>query len=110
MRKIEKDLESKHQSCVFLESESVNSPGEFVTDRVTALVECEGTSAKTRSFSALGKAFDQVQENVDEIETPAFRTKLRSRLRAEFADNRHEKAWTVGRDLCRAHRAGLHHP
>lgn len=95
MRKIERDLESKHQPCVFLEVESVNSPGEFITDLVAALVECQGANPKTRIFSALGKAFALVQENIDEIETPAFRAKLRSRLRAEFSDDWHEKARKV---------------
>lgn len=37
-----------------------------------------------------------MQENIDEIETPpAFRAKLRSRLRAEFSDDWHEKAKKV---------------
>ena len=95
MRKIERDLASKHQSCVFLEVESVNSPGEFITDLITALVECEGATPRARISSALGKAFALVQENIDEIETPAFRAKLRSRLRAEFSDDWHEKAKKV---------------
>ena len=95
MRKIERDLASKHQSCVFLEVENVNSPGEFITDLITALVECEGATPRARISSALGKAFALVQENIDEIETPAFRAKLRSRLRAEFSDDWHEKAKKV---------------
>ncbi|KLK87894.1 hypothetical protein SZ63_07680 [Methanoculleus sediminis] len=92
MRKIERDLESRHKPCVFLEVESVNSPGEFITDLVTALVECGEAGHKTRIFSALEKAFARLQENIDEIETPVFRAKLRSRLRAEFSDDWHEKA------------------
>ncbi|WP_342686245.1 MULTISPECIES: hypothetical protein [unclassified Methanoculleus] len=92
MRNVERRLESRHRPCVFLEVESVNSPGEFITDLITALVECEGASRKTRFFSALGRAFALVQESIDEIETPAFRAKLRSRLRAEFSDDWHEKA------------------
>ena len=95
MRKIEKDLASRGQSCVFLEVESVNSPGEFITDLVTALVECEGASPGARISSALGKAFALVQEKIDEIETPGFRAKLRGRLRAEFSDDWHEKAKRV---------------
>ena len=95
MRKIERDLASRGQSCVFLEVESVNSPGEFITDLVTALVECEGASPGARISSALGKAFALVQEKIDEIETPGFRAKLRSRLRAEFSDDWHEKAKKV---------------
>jgi len=92
MRKIERDLASSHRPCVFLEVESVNSPGEFITDLVTALIECGGANHKTRFFSALGKAFARLQESIDEIETPVFRAKLRSRLRAEFSDDWHEKA------------------
>ena len=95
MRKIERDLASRGQSCVFLEVESVNSPGEFITDLVTALVECEGASPGARISSALGKAFALVQEKIDEIETPGFRAKLRGRLRAEFSDDWHEKAKRV---------------
>ncbi|HOI13812.1 MAG TPA: hypothetical protein PLG75_08135 [Methanoculleus sp.] len=87
MRKIERDFESRHKPCVFLEVESINSPGEFVTDLVTALVECGGAGHKTRIFSALEKAFTRLQENIDEIETPVFRAKLRSRLRAEFSND-----------------------
>ncbi len=92
MRNIEKRLESKHRPCVFLEVESINSPGEFITDLVTALIECEGASHKTRVFSALKRMFTQVPEIIDEIETPVFRAKLRSHLRAEFSDDWHEKA------------------
>jgi hypothetical protein len=92
MRKIERDLESRRKPCVFLEVESVNSPGEFITDLVTALIECGEANHKTRFFSALGKAFARLQESIDEIETPVFRAKLRSRLRAEFSDDWHEKA------------------
>ncbi|MFA7199654.1 MAG: hypothetical protein WC093_10220, partial [Methanoculleus sp.] len=62
MRKIERDLANKHQSCVFLEVENVNSPGEFITDLVTALVECEGASPGARISAALGRAFARVQE------------------------------------------------
>jgi len=36
-----------------------------------------------------------VQETIDELETPAFRAKLRGRLRAEFSDDWHEKAKKV---------------
>ena len=87
MLNIEKRLQSRQHPCVFLEVENVTSPGEFITDLVTALIECEGASHKTRIFSALGKVFARVQENIDEIETPAFRAKLRSHLRAELADD-----------------------
>ena len=92
MLNIEKRLQSRHHPCVFLEVENVTSPGEFITDLVTALIECEGASHKTRIFSALGKVSARVQENIDEIETPAFRAKLRSHLRAELADDWYEKA------------------
>jgi len=92
MLNIEKSLQSRQHPCVFLEVENVTSPGEFITDLVTALIECEGASHKTRFFSALGKVFARVQENIDEIETPAFRARLRSHLRAELADDWYEKA------------------
>ncbi|KUG21266.1 MAG: hypothetical protein KO206_06325 [Methanomicrobiaceae archaeon] len=92
MRNIQKRLESSRLLCVFLEVESVNSPGEFITDLVAALIECGGAGHKTRFFSALEKAFARLQEGIDEIETPAFRAKLRSRLRAEFSDDWPEKA------------------
>lgn len=95
MLNIEKRLQSRHRPCVFLEIENVNSPGEFITDLVTALIECECASHKTRFFSSLGKAFIRVQENIDGIETPAFRAKLRSRLRTEFSNDWYEKAKKV---------------
>ncbi len=92
MRKIEKDLESDHQPCVFLEVESVDSPGEFITDLITALIECERASRKTKFISALGKVFAHVQGNIDEVETPIVRAKFRSDLRAELKNDWHEKA------------------
>lgn len=92
MLNIVKILQSRHRLCIFLDVESVNSPGEFITELVTALVECGGTNHRARFLSALGRAFVRVQESIEEIETPAFRARLRSNLRAEFSDDWYEKA------------------
>ncbi len=76
MKRVEKDLLDRDEISVFLEVEDVYSPQRFLSEIVMALVENEKIRKKQKIISALKKGFQW--ENIEELETPVVRAKLRS--------------------------------
>jgi len=92
MKKVEKGLLDEDEICVFLEVEDVYSPQRFLSEMVMALVENEKIKKKTKLISALEKGFEWFKENIEELETPVFKAKLRSKIEADLREDWMEKS------------------
>ena len=80
MRRLEKELLNRGEISIFLEVEDVSSPQRFLSEIIMALVDNEKIRQKTNIFSALKGGFQWLKENIDELETPVLKAKLRSSI------------------------------
>lgn len=94
MRRL-KELLDREGISVFLEVEDVYSPQRFVSEIVMALVENEQINKKTKIISTLKKGFQWFKENIEELETPVFKAKLRSNIEADLKEDWIEKSRQV---------------
>lgn len=92
MRRVEKELLDRDEISVFLEVEDVYSPQRFLSEIVMALVENEKINKKTMLISALKEGFEWFKENIEELETPVFKAKLRSNIETDLKENWMEKS------------------
>jgi AAA+ ATPase superfamily predicted ATPase len=92
MRRMEKELIEQDIISVFLEVEDVYSPQRFVSEIVMALVENEKINKKTVLISSLKKGFQWFKENIEELEIPVFKAKLRSSIEADLKEDWLEKS------------------
>lgn len=95
MRRMEKELIEKDTISVFLEVEDVYSPQRFVSEIVMALVENEKINKKTVLISSLKKGFQWFKENIEELEIPVFKAKLRSSIEADLKEDWLEKTGQI---------------
>ncbi len=92
MKKVEKGLLDEDEICVFLEVEDVCSPQRFLSEMVMALVENEKINKKTKLISVLENGFEWFKENIEELEIPVFKAKLRSKIEADLKEDWMEKS------------------
>ncbi len=92
MRRLEKELLDQDTFSVFLEVEDVYSPQRFLSEMVMALVENEKINKKTALISILKKGFQWFKENIEELETPVFKAKLRNYIEADLKEDWLEKS------------------
>ena len=92
MRRMEKELVEKDTISVFLEVEDVYTPQRFISEIVMALVENEKINKKTVLISSLKKGFQWFKENIEELEIPVFKAKLRSSIEADLKEDWLEKS------------------
>ncbi len=95
MRRMEKELIEQDIISVFLEVEDVYTPQRFVSEIVMALVENEKINKKTVLISSLKKGFQWFKENIEELEIPVFKAKLRSSIEADLKENWLEKSGQI---------------
>jgi hypothetical protein len=87
-----KELLDKKGISVFLEVEDVYSPQRFVSEIVMALVENEKINKKTKLIFSLKKGFQWFKEDIEELETPVFKAKLRSNIETDLKEDWMEKS------------------
>lgn len=92
MRRLEKELSDRDEISIFLEVEDVYSPQRFLSEIVMALVESEKIREETGLISAFKKVFQWFKENIEELETPVFKAKLRSNVEADLKEDWMEKS------------------
>ncbi len=92
MKRVEKELLNRAEISVFLEVEDVYLPQRFVSEIVMALVENEKINKKNMLISALKKGFQWFKENIEELETPVFKAKLRGNIEADLKEDWMEKS------------------
>src|SRR3972149_3342776 len=95
MRRIEKELLEQDTISVFLEVEDIYTPQRFVSEIVMALVENEKINKKTVFISGLKKGFQWFKENIEELEIPVFKAKLRSSIEADLKQDWLEKSGQI---------------
>jgi AAA+ ATPase superfamily predicted ATPase len=86
MKRVEKEFSDDDKICVFLEVEDVYSPQRFLSEIVMVLVENEKINQKESIISTLKKGFQWFKENIEELETPVFKAKLRTNIYEKFMD------------------------
>lgn len=87
MKRVEKELLDRDEICVFLEVEDVYSPQRFLSEIVMALVENDKINQKIWLISALKKGFQWFRENIEELETPVFKAKLRTNIENDLKND-----------------------
>lgn len=87
MKRVEKELSDDDKICVFLEVEDVYSPQRFLSEIVMVLVENEKINQKESIISTLKKGFQWFKENIEELETPVFKAKLRTNIETDLKDD-----------------------
>jgi AAA+ ATPase superfamily predicted ATPase len=95
MRRMEKELSEQDIITVFLEVEDVYSPQRFMSEIVMALVENEKINRKTVFVSTIKKGFQWFKENIEELEIPVFKAKLRSNIEADLREDWLEKSGQI---------------
>ena len=92
MRKLKDELLKRDDISVFLEVEDVETPQRFISEIVMALVENEKFSIKSKIISSLKSVLNWLRDNIDEIETPLGRAKLRSEIESDLQEDWMEKS------------------
>ncbi|MCX9015187.1 MAG: ATP-binding protein [Candidatus Methanoperedens sp.] len=92
MRKLKDELLKKDDICVFLEVEDVETPQRFISEIIMALVENGKSSIKTKIISSLKGVLKWLRDNIEEIETPLGRAKLRSEIESDLKEDWMEKS------------------
>ncbi len=95
MRRMEKEFIEQDIISVFLEVEDVYTPQRFVSEIVMGLVENEKINKKTVLISSLKKGFQWFKENIEELEIPVFKAKLRSSIEADLKEDWLEKSGQI---------------
>lgn len=95
MRRMEKELLEQDIITVFLEVEDVYFPQRFMSEIVMGLVENEKIKKKTVLISSLKKGFQWFKENIEELEIPVFKAKLRSSIEAYLKEDWLEKSGQI---------------
>lgn len=92
MRKLKDELLKRDDICVFLEVEDVETPQRFISEIIMALVENEKFSIKTTIISSLKNVLKWLRENIEEVETPLGKAKLRSEIESNLKEDWREKS------------------
>lgn len=92
MRKLEKELLNRGEISIFLEVEDVSSPQRFISEIVMALVDNEKIRYKTNILTALKDGFHWLKENIEELETPVIKAKLRGGIEADLKQDWMDKS------------------
>ncbi|KAF5415336.1 MAG: hypothetical protein C5S48_05935 [Candidatus Methanogaster sp.] len=92
MRRLEKELLSRDELCVFIEVEDIDSPQRFLSEMVMALLGGERIRRKAKIRSTFEKSFNWFKENIEEVGVYVFRAKLRRNIEEDLKEDWTEKA------------------
>ncbi len=86
MRRLEKELLDQNKISVFLEVEDVDTPQRFLSEIIMALVDNEKIK-RTHIIPISKKVSQWFKDNIEELETPVLKARLRSNIESDLKED-----------------------